>query len=498
SSTLRPRKRRDFWYVRPMPSRVRPGARMWPMSWPRNSIVPDVWGMSPEMTLNSVVFPAPLGPRMARLSPGATSRSTSRTASRPPNRRPIPLRRRIGPACSVVTPSTRWLPADDLHRGGLAEPWEALLLTAGEVTPRSRRRAAERAAERLVDVRDGRHGLDRQLAVLHEQLLVVDREDGLTVLVELDRAVRGRQLHLGQRGLQLALVLDVALDGLEALDQAPRVQVVAVRERARGGRGRVLAGRDDLEPLADDVRGVVLGRRGVEIAGRACAADVGARDAGAELLELTGGAPEQVADELLGLDRALGLLVGLQERDEARAADGHEGAVHVGGHLLRERRVVGRVQRREDPLGDLAAGRAELRDEARRRGPAEAVVVGDDRGLAPAELVVGHVAEARVPLRAVAVEAEEVRRLHLERRVLRARGAVDERLVRVLLGVVGHRDRLVAGERADHDVGVQLLHQAAGLLDRQVRAVVAAADADELERVVADRAAGEALLRIVR
>ena len=66
--------------------------------------------MSPEMTLNSVVFPAPLGPRMARLSPGATSRSTSRTASRPPNRRPTPRKRRIGPACSVVTPSTACYP----------------------------------------------------------------------------------------------------------------------------------------------------------------------------------------------------------------------------------------------------------------------------------------------------------------------------------------------------------------------------------------------------
>ena len=77
---------------------------------------PTSAGMSPEMTLNSVVFPAPLGPRMARRSPGATSRSTSRTASRPPNRRPTPRRRRIGPACSVVTPSTAALPADDLHR----------------------------------------------------------------------------------------------------------------------------------------------------------------------------------------------------------------------------------------------------------------------------------------------------------------------------------------------------------------------------------------------
>src|SRR3954463_13230496 len=296
--------------------------------------------MSPEMTLNSVVFPAPLGPRMARLSPGATSRSTSRPASRPPNRRPIPRRRGVGPACPGGAAPPAGPPPAALPGRRLAEPREALLLTAGEVAPRSRSRAAERAAERLVDIRDARHRLDRQLAVLHVQLLVVDREDGLTVLVELDRAVRRRQLRLGQRGLELRLILDVALDRLQALDEAPGVQVVAVRERARRGRGRILAGRDDLEPLADDVRGVVLGRRGVEVAGRACAADVGPRHARAELLELTGGAPEQVADELLGLDRTLGLLVGLQERDESRAANRDEGSVHVGRHLLGIGRVV--------------------------------------------------------------------------------------------------------------------------------------------------------------
>jgi hypothetical protein len=62
---------------------------------------PEVAGMSPEITLNSVVFPAPFGPRIARRSPGATSRSTSRTASRPPKRRPTPRRRRIGSAPSA-------------------------------------------------------------------------------------------------------------------------------------------------------------------------------------------------------------------------------------------------------------------------------------------------------------------------------------------------------------------------------------------------------------
>ena len=100
SSTESPRKRRDFWYVRDIPSLalVRAGANV--VSLPRNSIVPAVGSTSPEMTLNSVVLPAPFGPRMARRSPCATSRSTSRTAWRPPNRRPTPRKRRIGSAGS--------------------------------------------------------------------------------------------------------------------------------------------------------------------------------------------------------------------------------------------------------------------------------------------------------------------------------------------------------------------------------------------------------------
>ena len=98
---------------------------------PRNSMVPEVCGMSPEMRLNSVVFPAPLGPRIARRSPGATSRSTSRTACSPPNRRPTPRRRRIGPDGSVTTSVTSWpLAADDLDGLALADPRQVALLAA--------------------------------------------------------------------------------------------------------------------------------------------------------------------------------------------------------------------------------------------------------------------------------------------------------------------------------------------------------------------------------
>ena len=190
-------------------------------------------------------------------------------------------------------------------------------------------------------------------------------------------------------------------------------------------------------------------------------------------------------------------LIGLEERDQARTAYRDEGAVDVRRHLLCIRRVVGRVEWREDTLRHLAADAAELGNEPGRRRPREAVVVRDDRSRPPTELVVGEVAQAGVPHRAVAVEAEEVRRPHLQRRVLRTRRAVDEGLVLVLFRVVRDRDRLVTGERTDHDVGVQLLHEPLGLLDRRVGAVVAATDADELHRMAADRTAGPAGARLV-
>ena len=369
----------------------------------------------------------------------------------------------------------------------------------GYVRPGAGRRVAERAPERLVHVRHVAHGLRGQPLVALDQLQVVLVGDRLAVVVQRDLAVRSVQRDLRQGVLQFLLVAgDVALDFLERLDQPPRVHEEAVGEHAGRLRRRLATGRDVLEPLADDVVGVVLGLRRVQIAGRARTAGVHARNARSELLELRRRAPEHVAQELLGVDRPLGLLVGLQERDQSGAADGDERTVDVVRQLLSEGRVVRRVQRREDPLGDLSAGRAELRDEAGHRRPAEAVVVADHRRRPPTELVVGQVAQAGVELRAVTVEAREVRRPHLERGVLRAGRTVDEGLLRVLLGVVGHRDRLIARERADHDVRAELLHQPPRLLDGRARRVVAASDAHELERVPVDRAAGPSVARLVR
>src|SRR5438128_4907907 len=144
SSTERPRKSRDCWYVRASPSRARRRAGSRVTFRPKSSILPDVGGMSPEMTLKSVVLPAPFGPRIARRSPGATSRSTSRTAWRPPKRRPTRRKRRVGSTCSAAGASVKRL-LDELLRDDavlddldLALPGR-LQLRAGRLRPAGRR-----------------------------------------------------------------------------------------------------------------------------------------------------------------------------------------------------------------------------------------------------------------------------------------------------------------------------------------------------------------------
>src|SRR5205823_10023066 len=117
-------------------------------------------------------------------SPYATSRSTSRTAWRPPNRRPIPRKRRIGSACSGAAAPATGLLAGDLRVLRLADPRQAPLDALRARAPRWRRRRGERAAERLVDVRDVADRLHRQLARLVIELLVVDGDDALVVLVQ--------------------------------------------------------------------------------------------------------------------------------------------------------------------------------------------------------------------------------------------------------------------------------------------------------------------------
>src|SRR5687767_7284236 len=122
-----------------------------------SSTVPDVGGNSPEIRLNSVVLPAPFGPRIARRSPGRTSRSTSLTAWTPPKRRPTPRRWRIGAARSadVSGAATASLLRREVDLFGVADPRRGLAGLALRVGPvRSGRLGREEPVEGLVDLRD--------------------------------------------------------------------------------------------------------------------------------------------------------------------------------------------------------------------------------------------------------------------------------------------------------------------------------------------------------
>ncbi|MPM89148.1 hypothetical protein SDC9_136256 [bioreactor metagenome] len=60
----------------------------WPATgWPRNSTSPEVGVSTPEIWLNMVLLPAPLGPISARISPAFTSRLMLLLATSPPNLR---------------------------------------------------------------------------------------------------------------------------------------------------------------------------------------------------------------------------------------------------------------------------------------------------------------------------------------------------------------------------------------------------------------------------
>ena len=195
------------------------------------------------------------------------------------------------------------------------------------------------------------------------------------------------------------------------------------------------------------------------------------------------------------------IALGVQERFERGvgpgAAHGPEVAVDLVRirQLLDERRVVRRAERREDLGDDVPAGGAEVGDETRRRRPAEAVVVGDHGDGVPSGVVVHGVAETGVPLGAVTVVPEEVRRLHVQRGVLGTGDAVDEGDVRMIERIVGDGDSFVSRERADHDVGPVLLDEGADLLHGAIGGVVTATDPHQFDGDAAHLGAAESVER---
>ncbi len=67
-----------------MPDQTRRAGNRSVMSWPSKTMRPAVGEKNPVIRLKKVVLPAPLGPMMARNSPGSTVIDTSLTAIRLP------------------------------------------------------------------------------------------------------------------------------------------------------------------------------------------------------------------------------------------------------------------------------------------------------------------------------------------------------------------------------------------------------------------------------
>src|SRR5262245_27103523 len=84
------------------------------MSSPLNTIRPAVGRMTPVKQLKSVDLPAPLGPMIARISPGGTVREIRSRAVRPPNRTVSPSVARTGATPAPPDPAEGAADIDDL------------------------------------------------------------------------------------------------------------------------------------------------------------------------------------------------------------------------------------------------------------------------------------------------------------------------------------------------------------------------------------------------
>jgi hypothetical protein len=86
SSVFRFGKSWTFWNVRARPSPAMRCGGQPVISVPSKRMLPAVGTSSPEIMLNVVVLPAPLGPIIAVTPPRLSESDTCETATRPPNR----------------------------------------------------------------------------------------------------------------------------------------------------------------------------------------------------------------------------------------------------------------------------------------------------------------------------------------------------------------------------------------------------------------------------
>src|SRR5262245_59459479 len=86
SRTVMPLKIVVSWKVLTMPLRAAMCGESPEMRSPRSRTSPELGARNDEISLKSVDLPAPLGPMIETISPSATSKDTSLTATRPPKR----------------------------------------------------------------------------------------------------------------------------------------------------------------------------------------------------------------------------------------------------------------------------------------------------------------------------------------------------------------------------------------------------------------------------
>ena len=105
-----------IWYDRAIPLREIRSGESPAMSSPLNTIRPEDGRNTPVRQLKKLLFPAPFGPMIARISPRPTSKLTRLRAVRPPKRRIRSSVRRsvagaLSPATSAGTATSNETPA---------------------------------------------------------------------------------------------------------------------------------------------------------------------------------------------------------------------------------------------------------------------------------------------------------------------------------------------------------------------------------------------------
>src|SRR5690554_640864 len=132
SSALSAGNRLEVWKVRPRPARARRWIGSAVTSLPWSFTVPSVGRSTPEIRLNRVVLPAPLGPITPSSSPCVTAIDTSSMMRAPPICRP-----RCSTASTgwlvIVYPWVRWLLDNGWSHGLRVDFLDQLRLPAGAI-----------------------------------------------------------------------------------------------------------------------------------------------------------------------------------------------------------------------------------------------------------------------------------------------------------------------------------------------------------------------------